>query len=358
MSNKISIALCAYNGAKYLSPQLESYMTQTRPPDEVIVCDDCSQDETVSMLDEFARRSPFPARVFINEQNVGYTKNFENAISRCSGDIIFLSDQDDVWEPNKIESVVSVFDNDCEVGMVFSDAGLVDETLRPLGSDLSDYYEYPKHLKRGGVIKCEELLPSLLKRNMVAGNTIAFRAKYNKLILPIPLDLPRRTHDGWIAMLLLMTAKCVFINEPLVKYRQHAMQLIGADPRRRAGRRTGAGPNIFNLDRTTLVKSNRITIMEEQILERESMELIKGYITRRTDLAESVLSAVNAEIGRRRERVRHYQLRKSLLSDKQKYMPRLLRVIKELLSGRYHRYSNGIRSAAGDLMAFAEFPWK
>lgn len=351
MRHKISIALCTYNGTKYLSPQLESYLAQTYPPDEVVVCDDCSQDETVSILDEFAERSPFSTRVRVNEQNIGYTKNFENAISRCSGDIIFLSDQDDVWEPNKIESVVDVFDNDCEVGMVFSDAKLVDETLQPLGSNLSDFFEYPDLLKRGGVVKWEDLAPRLLKRNMVAGNTIAFRAKYNKVILPIPLDLPWRAHDGWIAMLLSMTAKCVFINEPLVKYRQHAGQLIGADPRRHTRR-------MFNLARTTLVKSDRITVMEEQTLERESMELIKGYITQRIDLAECVMNAVNAEIERRRERVRHFQLRKSLLSDKQKYMMRLLRVIKELLSGRYHRYSNGIRSAAGDIMAFAEFPWK
>ena len=207
MNRKISIALCTYNGARYLSPQLESYLAQTYPPDEVVVCDDCSIDETVSALDEFARRAHFPTRIHVNKQNIGSTKNFENVISRCSGDIIFLSDQDDVWAPNKIERVVGEFDNDYDVGMVFSDAELVDETLRPLGRNLSDYLGNPDFLKQGGVIKSEELLQRLLKRNVVSGNTLAFRAKYNNAILPIPSDIPLMIHDGWIAVVLSMTAK-------------------------------------------------------------------------------------------------------------------------------------------------------
>src|SRR5262245_39471269 len=135
MKRKISIALCTYNGTKYLSSQLESYLAQTCPPDEVVVCDDCSQDETVSTLNEFAERAPFPVRIFVNERNLGSTKNFEKAISLCSGDIIFLSDQDDAWASNKIERIVEEFDRDSEVGMVFSNAELVDETMQPLGSN-------------------------------------------------------------------------------------------------------------------------------------------------------------------------------------------------------------------------------
>jgi glycosyltransferase involved in cell wall biosynthesis len=301
------------------------------------------------MLGEFARRSRFPTRIFVNRQNTGYTKNFEKAISRCSGDIIFLSDQDDVWAPNKLERVAKEFDNDCEVGMVFSDAELVDESLRPLGDNLSDFLEYPSALKRGGIVRQEDLLPRLLGRNMVAGNTIAFRASYNRAILPIPPDLPWRAHDGWIAMLLSMMTKSVFINERLVKYRQHAGQLIGADPRRHARR-------VFNPARIALIQSERINLMEQQAVEGESMELIKSYITGRITVTEYVMNAVNAEIDYRHERERHFRLRKSLLSDK--HVKRLLRVIKEVLSGRYHRYSNGIRSAAGDVVTFTGFPWK
>src|SRR5262249_23530165 len=152
-------------------------------------------------------------------------------ISRCSGDIIFLSDQDDVGAPNKIERVVSEFDNDGEVGMVFSDAELVDETLQALGSNLSDAILEENSsriivslLVHSGVIRQEDLLLTLLRTNIVAGNTLAFRAKYNKAIIPIPTGIPGMIHDRWIALVISMTAKSVFLNEPLVKYRQHARQ--------------------------------------------------------------------------------------------------------------------------------------
>src|SRR5262245_34713454 len=230
MKSKISIALCTYNGAKYLASQLESYLAQTHPPDEVIVCDDCSQDDTVSTLNEFARRAPFPVRVFVNEQNLGSIKNFEKAISLCSGDIIFLSDQDDVWAPNKIEMMAGEFDKDSEVGMVFSDAELVDEALQPLGSNQTDIIGLVFGQKE--IIKQGNLYSILLNRNIVTGATLAFRAKYNKTIIPIPTDIPDMVHDGWAAIIISMTAKCVFLNEPLIKYRQHPGQQISLDPRR------------------------------------------------------------------------------------------------------------------------------
>jgi glycosyltransferase involved in cell wall biosynthesis len=340
MKRKISIALCTYNGAKYLSSQLESYLAQTCPPGEVVVCDDCSQDETVSTLSGFAERAPFPMRVLVNEQNVGSTKNFEKAISSCSGDIIFLSDQDDVWAPNKVERVVGEFDNDREVGMVFSDAELVDESLRPLGGKLSDAIIEDNStlaikpiLRRSGVIRQDDLLSTLLRTNVVAGATLAFRAKYKKAIIPIPAGIPGVIHDRWIALVISMTAKGVFLNEPLVKYRQHAQQQIGASPRRRA---------------RSAVKPARISVMESIVEAQEGFVRELIGVTSRTVAPEQVMNIVNAEIDYRQKCVRHFQLRKSLLSDKRTM--RLWPVIKELLSGRYHRCSNGILSAAGDLV--------
>jgi Glycosyl transferase family 2 len=344
MKHKISIALCTYNGAKYLSPQLESYLAQTYPPDELIVCDDRSQDETVSILNGFAERSPFPARIFVNEQNVGSTKNFEKAISRCSGEVIFLSDQDDVWAPNKIQRVVKEFDNDHEVGMVFSEAELVDETLRPLGGNLSDAilegnspHTIKVHMGHSGVIKQEDLLLTLLRTNIVAGTTLAFRAKYNKAIVPIPTGIHGVIHDRWIALVISMTAKSVFLTEPLVKYRQHAQQQLGVRPRRPT-KRTFKPPRINIMD--SIEKAHKTSI--------ELMELVKGRAISGTDMPERVVSAMSAEMGHRQECARHYQLRKSLLSDK--HMTRLWPIIQELLSGRYHRCSNGIRSAVGDIL--------
>ena len=129
---KLSIAMCTYNGASYLQEQLDSFLWQTRLPDEIVVCDDCSQDETVEILKEFAANSPFPVHLHVNKTNLGLTKNFEKAIGKCTGDIIFLSDQDDVWLPERLEKFEAAFQKDADVGLVFCDAYLVNEKLESL----------------------------------------------------------------------------------------------------------------------------------------------------------------------------------------------------------------------------------
>ncbi len=102
-SVKLSIAMCTYNGAAYLSEQFESLATQTRVPDELVVCDDSSTDKhTREMVEAFARRAPFAVRLFVNKQNLGSKRSFELAIRRCRGEIIFLCDQDDVWREDKL----------------------------------------------------------------------------------------------------------------------------------------------------------------------------------------------------------------------------------------------------------------
>ncbi|HIE59179.1 MAG TPA: glycosyltransferase, partial [Hydrogenothermaceae bacterium] len=93
---RISIALATYNGDTYLQDQLNSYIAQERLPDEMVVCDDVSKDETVAILEAFQKVAPFEVQIIKNETNLGYTKNFEKALSLCSGDIVFFSDQDDV----------------------------------------------------------------------------------------------------------------------------------------------------------------------------------------------------------------------------------------------------------------------
>src|SRR5262249_11622141 len=149
---------------------------------------DCSQDETVTILNDFAIRAPFPVRILVNDQNLGSTKNFEKSISLCSGEIIFLSDQDDVWMPNKIERVSSEFDNNCEIGMVFSNAELVDEALQAL--DRSLFGSLSPTSKEMELLEKGDLFRILLNRNIVTGATLAFRAKYRNVIIPIPNDIP------------------------------------------------------------------------------------------------------------------------------------------------------------------------
>ena len=105
-----SIALCTYNGERFLSQQLESLAAQTILPDELVICDDASSDSSLRILEDFAQKAPFIVRIFKNPKNLGYIKNFEKAIGLCSMDVIFLSDHDDYWESEKLNQVLKVFD--------------------------------------------------------------------------------------------------------------------------------------------------------------------------------------------------------------------------------------------------------
>src|SRR6476646_4901088 len=141
-SMNLSIALCSYNGAAYLSEQLESIAAQTRTPDELVISDDHSTDDTLRLIEEFAATAGFPVRLSVNESNLGTAKNFEKAISLCRGDVIVLSDQDDVWHSDKLESVERIFAARPQLSLVFSNAELVDETLTLFDKTLFDWVHF------------------------------------------------------------------------------------------------------------------------------------------------------------------------------------------------------------------------
>src|SRR6185436_8451912 len=128
---KISVAMCTYNGADFLPEQLESILAQSRMPDQIVVCDDGSTDETRALLQRFEKESRDVILLRVNKKNLGSVKNFEQAIHLCNGDVIGLSDQDDVWRPDKLQLIEQGF-RKSSIGLVFSDAGIVDENLKPL----------------------------------------------------------------------------------------------------------------------------------------------------------------------------------------------------------------------------------
>src|SRR5215813_4582625 len=130
---KVSIALCTFNGAPYLREQLESFAAQERLPDELVVGDDGSCDGSIQIIEDFSKHAKFPVHIHVNGQKLGVVRNFDETINRCSGDVIFTSDQDDVWMDEKIRLMVSEFEKDPDIGLVFSDAIYVDEDLGSLG---------------------------------------------------------------------------------------------------------------------------------------------------------------------------------------------------------------------------------
>jgi glycosyltransferase involved in cell wall biosynthesis len=217
----LSIALGTYNGAAYLKEQLESFAAQTRAPNELVISDDHSTDDTLRLVEEFAATAGFPVCLSVNESNLGTAKNFEKAISLCRGDVILLSDQDDVWHSDKLETVERIFEAKPQLSLVFSDAELVDERLRLFDETLFDRLNF--NGRKQGLVKSGRALDVQLRENLVCGCTMAFRADLKELVLPIPGEGPL-VHDGWIVLLIAAVGEIDFINRPLLKYRQHSAQ--------------------------------------------------------------------------------------------------------------------------------------
>src|SRR5262249_2436564 len=125
--------MTTYNGEKYLAEQLASFAAQSRKPDELVITDDGSSDDTLTIAREFAGKAPFAVHVHNNPQRLGIAGNFGHAIELATGDVIFLSDQDDAWKPEKLAAVAAIFERRPEVGLVCHDAEVMDEAMRPKG---------------------------------------------------------------------------------------------------------------------------------------------------------------------------------------------------------------------------------
>jgi GT2 family glycosyltransferase/glycosyltransferase involved in cell wall biosynthesis len=217
--------MATYDGAAYLPEQLESIAAQTLLPDELVVCDDGSNDgRTREIVKAFANKAQFPVRLFVNRKNLGSKRSFDKAIGLCTGDIIFLCDQDDFWNDKKLARIAETFLSAPEVGLVFTDAEVVDEDLQILANSLWECVGFT--IERQDLIKQGKAFSALLRDNAVTGATMAFRSELRRLVLPIPAETILQ-HDGWIALIIAAVARVVFLDEPLIKYRQHAKQQIG-----------------------------------------------------------------------------------------------------------------------------------
>ncbi len=221
----LSIALCTYNGEEYLREQLDSYTTQTQLPDELVVCDDGSIDNTISILERFAQSAPFQVHIEQNKPSLGGPKNFEKALSLCGGDLIFFSDQDDRWRPNKVETTVRFAEANPERWGFFSNATLLQEG-QVLDYTLWDAIDFtPQHIRQTGF---DDLLDYIFTyRNPTYGTTLALRREALPLLLPFRLDAENMWHDEWISLRLALEKRYAYINEPLIDYRLHAAQEVG-----------------------------------------------------------------------------------------------------------------------------------
>jgi hypothetical protein len=327
---RISVAMCTYNGAAFLPAQLQSILAQTRPPDEIVICDDGSTDNTRTILEQFKEQSSIPITLHFNEQNLGSVKNFEQAITLCTGEVIALSDQDDVWRTDKLALFENVLNKSPAAGIVFSDAAIVDEDLKPLNRRMWDEVGFDARKRR--LVRTGRALEVLVTGWTVTGATMAFRSRFVKLSLPIP-DGIAMIHDGWIALTIAAVADVVALDDPLIQYRQHAQQQIGAPTRK------DQAPELRGMQaiETAFRRRNSSTDLHKilETLEARLLAQANDFDTRKA------LSFVS-------EYAFHLNVRANLPQRRLNRVPSILR---ELLSLRYHEYANGFKSAAKDLVS-------
>jgi glycosyltransferase involved in cell wall biosynthesis len=234
MKPLVSIALCTYNGSRYLAAQLESLCGQTYRQVEVILVDDGSTDNTISIAGSFKER--LDIKLYCNEQNLGFIKNFEKAVSLCTGEYIALCDQDDIWVPEKIETLMKLV-QDCI--LVYSDSELVDEHGKSLHKRVSDVVN---------PIRESKPLP-LLFNNCAPGNTLLFKKELLKYALPFPSTI---FHDWWLMYTAATIGKIAYSDKPLVQYRQHTGNITNMDHHRkeraRDSKQTRLERTIHNLE--------------------------------------------------------------------------------------------------------------
>lgn len=213
----VSLVLGTYNGEVYLREQLDSIFAQTWFPQEIIAVDDCSTDGTVAILQEYAARTP-RMKVIVNEQNLGFIRNFEKGCSLAKGRWIALCDQDDYWMPDKIEKMVEAIGDRHD--MVYCDSLLCDENLQPLGNRISDLVHFQSF---------DDPRQLCVFSRMYGHATLITRFLFERS-RPFLKEVP---HDGWLAYHATLWGGVLYLPEILVKYRQHAGNVFGVVGRKK-----------------------------------------------------------------------------------------------------------------------------
>lgn len=321
--------MCTYNGARFLREQLLSVLNQSLPISELVVSDDGSTDDTLAVvrevLDVFGSTHRAPALVVLhNETPLGVAANFEQAIRTCSGAIIALADQDDLWHADRLERMVGVFESRPDLLLLHSDARMVDETGVPLGYTLFEALAIDKATK---VLVHEGLgFVPLMRRNLVTGSTTVIRAELARAALPIPAGW---LHDEWLAVVAGSIARFDMLDETTIDYRQHGNNQIG------------------QLKSTLRYRVRRLLQPRTQRNAR--------LLARATSLAKAITgygpSVPGSYLELTQDKLKHEVVRSSYARGRLRRIPAVLR---EQITGRYVRFGRGWEDAVRDLLQSAQ----
>lgn len=316
MPSTVSVALCTHNGAQYIDQQVRSILAQTVAPDEIVLSDDASTDDTVEQVRRAVEGTGVPLRVLANPSPLGVSRNFEQAILASTSTFVALSDQDDVWHPDRIERALELFAERPGLSLVHSDARLIDGEGAPLAATLFEA------LGVGGLeraaIRRGDAIELLLRRNLVTGATVVLRRSFADLVTPFP---PAWLHDEWLAIAAAARVEIDVIGEPLIDYRQHGGNQVGAE-------------------KLTFV--GRTRRMLEPGAERSArlLERAQALAERLPEIAPALADAVT-------EKRQHERMRSALSPHR---LSRIVPVLRELRTGRYRTFGRGATDAVRDLL--------
>ena len=309
----ISVAIAAYNGENYIGKQLERLLAQSRVPDEIVICDDSDNLLTAQAIEKFLpdRRIKY----FKNPAQLGVNRNFEKALSLCSGDYLFLCDQDDVWLPEKIELMADALSKDSKSDGVFCNSTLVNSELKSLNKTLWDLRKFTRSMQK--TLTAGNSLNVFCRRVTCSGHNIAFKRHALDYILPLP-ELAPFYPDTWIAFAIALNSRWQIINESLTQYRIHT----GNDS-------APAGNQI-----SAAIKARQCSAAERNYL--LAQELI-----RRSSNADP------AKVEQLEKFALFHRKRHGYSSN---LINRTLQALQEVCTLHYHRYANGLRTFAADVL--------
>lgn len=326
-TSTVSVAMCTYNGEPHVETQVKSVLDQTRQPDELVVCDDGSDDRTREIVREVAGESEIDLNLVQNDENLGVTANFDQAIDLTTGDYIFLSDQDDRWYRSRVKTMLQELQKP-DVGLVYCDANMTGPDLEEGDETIFEVLSrYDLHRERS----VEEIVKPLAIR--MHGCTMAFRAGLKPLILPIP---PSAMHDYWVYFMANAVSRAKPVNEPLMDYRRHTDAKTGGHAPVGLNRWIGGLKNISPETYTERRRRWEEATARLKAVSKDDFSFEVDEDALRKHREASVGASDFAEF---REDI----IRRSRPA-------RILPAIKRASAGDYHRYHLGIKGLAADLI--------